>query len=108
MELEKETEEMDAATSWARMWRLLNEEERSILRANSIIVHYKRNQLIYSEGDEPTEMMCLLKGKVKICKEGVGGRSQIIRMIRPIQYFGYRAYFAHELLMIYKTNNLLK
>jgi len=96
VELEKETEEMDAATSWARMWRLLNEEERSILRANSIIVHYKRNQLIYSEGDEPTEMMCLLKGKVKICKEGVGGRSQIIRMIRPIQYFGYRAYFAHE------------
>jgi CRP-like cAMP-binding protein len=40
--------------------------------------------------------MCLLKGKVKIYKEGVGGRSQIIRMIRPIQYFAYRAYFARE------------
>lgn len=87
---------MDASTGWARMWRLLNEEERSILRANSIIAHYKRNQIIYSEGDEPKEMMCLLKGKVKIAKEGVGGRSQIIRMIRPIQYFAYRAYFAKE------------
>lgn len=40
--------------------------------------------------------MCLLKGKVKIYKDGVGGRSQIIRMIRPVQYFGYRAYFAKE------------
>ncbi len=41
-------------------------------------------------------MMCLLKGKVKIFKDGVGGRSQIIRMIKPVQYFGYRANFAHE------------
>ena len=87
---------MDASTGWARMWRLLNEEERSILRANSIIAHYKRNQIIYSEGDEPKEMMCLLKGKVKIAKEGVGGRRQITRMIRPIQYFAYRDYFAKE------------
>ena len=40
--------------------------------------------------------MCLLEGKVKIYKDGVGGRSQIIRLIRPVQYFGYRAYFANE------------
>ncbi|MPN41888.1 CRP-like cAMP-activated global transcriptional regulator [bioreactor metagenome] len=40
--------------------------------------------------------MCLCKGKVKIYKEGVGGRSQIIRMIRPTQYFGYRAFFANQ------------
>jgi CRP-like cAMP-binding protein len=40
--------------------------------------------------------MCLFKGKVKIFKSGVGGRSQIIRIIRPVQYFGYRAFFARE------------
>ena len=40
--------------------------------------------------------MCLFKGKVKIYKSGVGGRSQIIRIVRPMQYFGYRAYFARE------------
>ena len=33
---------------------------------------------------------------MKIFKEGVGGRSQIIRMIKPVQYFGYRANFAQE------------
>ena len=38
--------------------------------------------------------MCLLSGKVKIYKDGVGGRSQIIRMIKPVEYFGYRPYFA--------------
>jgi CRP-like cAMP-binding protein len=52
--------------------------------------------MIYCEGDDPRYMMCLLKGKVRIFKKGVGGRSQIIRMIKPIQYFAYRAYFAHE------------
>ena len=67
-----------------------------MLRNNSTIQHFKRNQLIYCEGDEPKDMMCLLKGKVKIFKDGVGGRSQIIRMIKPVQYFGYRANFAQE------------
>lgn len=78
------------------VWRLLNEQERELLKKNAYIQHYKRNQKIYSEGDVPKDLMCLLKGKVKIYKEGVGGRSQIIRMIRPIQYFAYRAYFAQE------------
>jgi CRP-like cAMP-binding protein len=33
---------------------------------------------------------------VKLYKDGIGGRQQILRLYRPIQYFGYRAYFAHE------------
>ena len=39
-------------------------------------------------------LMCLISGKVKIFKEGVGGRSQIIRVIKDKEYFAYRAYFA--------------
>lgn len=38
----------------------------------------------------------MLKGKVKKFKDGVGGRIQILRLIRPVQYFGYRAWFAGE------------
>ena len=38
----------------------------------------------------------MIKGKVKKYKDGIGGRQQIIRLIRPVQYFGYRAYFAKE------------
>lgn len=41
-------------------------------------------------------LMCLLNGKVKIYKDGVGGRSQIIRVIKSQEYFAYRAYFAEE------------
>ncbi|MDR2057465.1 MAG: Crp/Fnr family transcriptional regulator [Dysgonamonadaceae bacterium] len=78
------------------VWRLLNDQERMLLRHNAFIQHFKKNQQIYCEGEEPKELMCLLKGKVKIYKEGIGGRSQIIRIIKPIQYFAYRAYFARE------------
>ena len=37
-----------------------------------------------------------MKGKAKLYKDGVGGRQQILRLISPVQYFGYRAYFAGE------------
>lgn len=92
----QEKNDVDISASLSEVWRVLTEQERELLRANSSIQHFKRNEMIYCEGDEPRDMMCLLKGKVKISKQGVGGRSQIIRMIKPIQYFAYRAYFAKE------------
>ena len=92
----KEIEDIDLSASLSDVWRILTVKEREILRANAKIQYFKRNEMIYCEGDEAKDMMCLLKGKVKISKRGVGGRSQIIRMIRPVQYFAYRAYFARE------------
>ncbi len=114
---------VDFASSLTDVWRLLNEKERELLRKNASVQYFKKNQIIYSEGDDPDFLMCLLKGKVKIFKEGVGGRNQIIRMIKPIQYFGYRAHFAREkyltaaaafeasnvcLIPMYVVNDILK
>lgn len=78
------------------IWTPLTAEQKEFLSDNFIVQHYKKNEMIYCEGDSPTHLMCLLAGKVKIFKDGVGGRSQIIRMIKPVEYFGYRAYFAGE------------
>jgi len=54
------------------------------------------NEVIYKEGDKPTGLICLSEGKVKIFKEGVGGREQIVRMAKPVGFIGYRALFAEE------------
>lgn len=78
------------------IWTLLTNEEREFVKSNARVVNYKKNEIIHAEEEIPKDLMCLLKGKVKIYKNGVGGRSQIIRMIRPVQNFGYRAYFARE------------
>lgn len=80
----------------ADMWEPLDSEQRDFLANHFTLQSYKKNEIIYCEGESPKYMMCLLNGKVKIYKDGVGGRSQIIRMIKPVEYFGYRAYFAKE------------
>lgn len=94
--VKKELSDAEISASIADMWYPLNEGQRGYLVKNFTIQKYKKNETIYCEGESPTHLMCLLNGKVKIYKEGVGGRSQIIRMIKPTEYFGYRAYFAKE------------
>lgn len=78
------------------IWSLLSDKERETITVNTKILEFKKNETVYREGETPVDLLCLCRGKVKIYKDGVGGRSQIIRMIRPTQYFGYRAYFANE------------
>lgn len=80
----------------AEIWSVLTPEEKRIVTDNFRIHHFKKNQTIYAEGEDPECLWCLLKGKVKKSKEGIGGRVQILRLLRPVQYFGYRAFFADE------------
>lgn len=77
-------------------WALLDGEEKRVISDNFEIKNFKKNEVIYSEGEEPKQLMFLIKGKVKVFKKGNGDRNQIIRLVRPGQYFGYRAYFANE------------
>lgn len=74
----------------------LTEEQREELLEHVSIVRYKKNDVIYREGDLPTNLLCLVSGKVKIYKEGVGGRLQIMRVVGETEYFAYRAYMAGE------------
>lgn len=80
----------------AEIWSILDSEEKRRITDAFVIHNFKKNQIIYAEKEDPEYLWCLLKGKVKLFKDGVGGRVQILRLIRPVQYFGYRAYFADE------------
>lgn len=80
----------------AEIWAILEPEEKRRIVDAFVIHNYKKNQMIYAEGEDPEFLWCLLSGKVKKFKDGIGGRVQILRLIRPVQYFGYRAYFANE------------
>lgn len=90
----KDITESEIIESIADMWYSLNEGQRKFLVQRFTVQRYKKNETIYCEGDAPTHLLCLISGKVKVYKDGVGGRSQIIRVIKPVEYFGYRAYFA--------------
>ena len=82
--------------SLSQLWGPLSEEHQNTLLDNIQIKSFKKNQLIYKDFDGPTRMMLLYQGKVKVFKMGIGGRSQIIRAIKPMEFFGFRAYFAAE------------
>lgn len=78
------------------IWSYLDSDEKRRVTDAFVIHNFKKNQIIYAEREHADNLWCLLKGKVKLYKDGVGGRTQILRLIRPVQYFGYRAYFADE------------
>ena len=92
--VKKELTETEIAESIPDLWQPLTASQRDFLAQNFTIQKYKKNETIYCEGETPMHLMCLLCGKVKIYKEGVGGRSQIIRVIKDKEYFAYRAFFA--------------
>ena len=74
----------------------LTNEQRTELLYHVSVVKFKKNEIIYKEGDLPTNLLCLVSGKVKIYKEGVGGRPQIMRVLGETEFFAYRAYMANE------------
>lgn len=76
------------------IWNVLSTDEKEFLKVNFQVQNFKKNEIIHYEGDKPTHMMSLIRGKVKIYKEGVGGRNQIVRILQPTSYFAYRAIFA--------------
>ena len=80
----------------AEIWSILDGEEKRRILDTFVLHNFKKNQIIYAEKEEPDYIWCLIKGKVKLYKDGIGGRAQILRLIRPVQYFGYRAFFAKE------------
>lgn len=86
-----ETKELE---NLVEIWQTLTPDEQEYLKANFFIQNFKKNEIIHYEGDKPTHMMCLIRGKIKIYKEGVGGRNQIVRIMQPVSYFAYRAMFA--------------
>ncbi len=78
------------------IFSIITPEQKEILKSGLTAAFYKKGDYIFKEGDKTTGLICLSEGKVKVFKEGVGGREQIVRLAKPIGFIGYRALFAEE------------
>lgn len=78
------------------IFSVLTAEQKEVLKSGLTASFYKKGDFIFKEGDKPTGLICLSEGKVKVFKEGVGGREQIVRLAKPIGFIGYRALFAEQ------------
>lgn len=96
MKADKQEQQFAPLWELTPLWSSLTESERQCVAQHVEIVHYAKNELIHSDGDESLYMWVLLRGKVRIFKEGIGQRQQIIRLLKPFDIFGYRACIADE------------
>jgi CRP-like cAMP-binding protein len=94
--LNSELELKDVIENPKSIFYLLTAEEKEELQHHISFSHYRRNEFVFKEGDKPNGFLLLVNGKVKIFKEGVGGREQIIRMAKPLGIIGHRALLSDE------------
>ncbi len=96
MQQNKELDCVSCIENKNSVFSVLTTEEREHLNNHCSCSDYKKGDFVFKEGDKPTGLITLAEGKVKVFKEGVGGREQIVRMAKPIGFIGYRAFFADE------------
>ncbi len=80
----------------ASLFYMLTPGEKKQFISQTSFASFRKNDFIFREGEKPAGFMVLVSGKVKIFKEGVGGREQILRMSKPMGIIGFRALFAGE------------
>lgn len=81
--IKKSTLERIISEDLAAIWTILNAEEKHLIADYFVIHNFKKNQIIYAEKDEPQFLWCLLKGKVKLFKDGIGGASRFYDFTAP-------------------------
>jgi CRP/FNR family transcriptional regulator, polysaccharide utilization system transcription regulator len=76
------------------IFKSLNQKDKEIIAQHHTLAIIKKGEFLFKEGEKPRGLICLASGKVKVFKEGVGGREQILKMVRQQGFIGYRALFS--------------
>lgn len=77
-------------------FKILNTSDLKKLEKYKVVDYYKKNEIVFRSGHTPTGLFCLSSGKVKISKNGLDGKEQIIRIATPGSMIGLRALFANS------------
>lgn len=72
----------------------LTQSDKEVLDQHHSIAVFRKGEMIIREGEKPKGLFCLVSGKAKIFKVGVGSREQIIRMLRPHSFFCFRSLYS--------------
>jgi len=73
------------------VFNCLNPEQVNELQENHSDLRFKYGELIFKEGQMPSGIYIIMRGKVKISKSGFEGREQIVRFAKESDLLGYRA-----------------
>jgi CRP-like cAMP-binding protein len=76
----------------------LNPEDLSKISDAKACAHFKKGDVLMSEGSRPTGVYCIHNGKVKLSKMGTEGKDQILRFAHDGDILGYRSLLSGETL----------
>jgi CRP-like cAMP-binding protein len=72
----------------------LNQKEKEAFAHHHTVAIVKKGDFLFKEGEKTRGLICLASGKVKVFKVGVGGREQILKMVRQKGLIGFRSLFS--------------
>ena len=87
---------MEVAHDMREVWDVLSEEEQHMVESELKVVRVKKNETVYRMGSRPEFIFFLISGRIKVFRPGIAGKRLINRVLRPGQFFGYRAAIAAE------------
>lgn len=76
------------------VFNLLTQQERELLEKNNKIIRLDKGQQLLTEGARQKDLVFLISGLVKVYLTGVGGREQIIKIIKPFGIVDYSIFFS--------------
>jgi predicted acylesterase/phospholipase RssA len=74
----------------------LSAREKLLVAANSVLVEYKKGDLIYAQGSAASAFYCVVTGRVKISVEWPLGREDVIDYLKRGKYFGIISLLTNE------------
>jgi CRP-like cAMP-binding protein len=74
----------------------LNQKDKDTIAQHHTLSFIRRGNLLFKEGEKSRGLICLASGKVKVFKEGIGGREQIIKLVKRHGFIGYNSLFSEN------------
>jgi CRP-like cAMP-binding protein len=72
----------------------LGQKEKEAIANHISLSTVKKGEFLFIEGEKPRGIIWLATGKVKVFKVGVGGREQLLKLVRQNEFIGYRGLFS--------------
>ena len=95
-DMRKFQEELDKIWELSPVWDLLLPNQKKYIEEHTEIKRFRKNEVIHQEDDAPDYVMVIASGTIRLTKEGVGQRVQIIRLLNHRDSFGYRSAVAGD------------
>ena len=84
---------MDDVLRTAPLFRELDDEAATALRASMVESHLARGEVLFREGDEGDRVYVVIRGKVKLGRTSPDGRENLLALLGPGQMFGELSLF---------------